>query len=175
MLRIPAIAVPIALVCLSGCQSVGALPSNRIGQATLRHANGLPAGTAQLLAGGTDVTLTVAVAGLSEGAHGIHLHTTGKCDGPDFTTAGGHLNPGGHQHGSENPAGKHLGDLPNIAVGNSGAGTVTVTLGQRDDVVAALFDADGTAIVVHAGPDDYRTDPAGNSGGRVACGVFTRG
>lgn len=173
MNRTFAFAVPL-LAALAGCQSVGSIPTERIGQATLRQANGLPAGTAQLLASGSDVTLTVAVAGLAAGTRGIHLHTVGKCDGPDFTTAGGHLNPAGHQHGSDNPAGKHLGDLPNIVTGSSGTGTFTVTLGARDAVSASLFDADGTAIVVHAGPDDYRTDPSGNSGSRIACGVFSR-
>ena len=173
MNRTLAFAAPL-LAALAGCQSVGSIPTERIGQATLRQGNGLPAGTAQLLASGTDVTLTVAVAGLPAGTHGIHLHTAGKCDGPDFTTAGGHLNPAGHQHGSDNPAGKHLGDLPNIVTGAAGTGTITVTLGARDAVLASLFDADGTAIVVHAGPDDYRTDPSGNSGSRIACGVFSR-
>lgn len=173
MNRAIAVAIPF-FATLAGCQSVGSIPTERIGQATLRQANGLPAGTAQLLAGGTDVTLTVAVAGLAAGTRGIHLHTVGKCDAPDFTTAGGHLNPAGHQHGSDNPAGKHLGDLPNIVTGASGTGTFTVTLGSRDDVLSAMFDADGTAIVIHAGADDYRTDPSGNSGSRIACGVFSR-
>lgn len=162
------------LAAMAGCQSVGSIPTQRIGQATLRQANGLPAGTAQLLGSGAEVTLTVAVAGLAAGARGIHLHTTGKCDAPDFTTAGGHLNPSGRQHGSDNPAGKHFGDLPNIVTDSSGTGTFTVTLGQKEEVLATLFDADGTAIVIHAGPDDYRTDPSGNSGSRIACGIFSR-
>lgn len=173
MNRTVAFALPL-LAAVAGCQSVGSIPTERIGQATLRQANGLPAGTAQLFSSGSDVTLTVAVAGLSEGTRGIHLHTTGKCDAPDFTTAGGHLNPASRQHGIDNPAGKHLGDLPNIVTGTSGTGTFTANLGARDTVFAALFDADGTAIVVHAGPDDYRTDPAGNSGSRIACGVISR-
>ena len=113
--------------------------------------------------------------GLSPGAHGVHLHTTGSCTAPDFASAGAHLNPGGHQHGTSNPAGPHLGDLPNITVGSAGTGTVSATLsGTREDVLARLFDADGTAVVVHANADDYRTDPSGNSGGRIACGVLTR-
>lgn len=160
---------------LAGCQTVDEIPSERLGQATLRLANGLPAGTAQLFGNGREVTLSVAAAGLSAGVHGAHLHTTGQCDAPEFTTAGGHLNPTNRQHGHENPAGAHLGDLPNLTIGEAGAGTVSVKLnGTRDEVLAALFDADGTAIVIHAGPDDYRTDPAGNSGARIACGVLTR-
>jgi Cu-Zn family superoxide dismutase len=103
------------------------------------------------------------------------LHVTGSCDGPDFTSAGAHLNPGNRQHGSENPAGTHLGDLPNAIIGSSGAGTVSAILpGTREEVLARIFDGDGTAIVVHAAPDDYRTDPSGNSGSRIACGVLTR-
>jgi Cu-Zn family superoxide dismutase len=162
-------------MALSGCQTVNKLPVQRLAQATLRQANGLPAGTAQLLVNGSDVTLSVALVGVAAGTHGLHLHAAGKCDAPDFTSAGSHLNPAGHQHGTENPAGSHLGDLPNVTTAAAGAGTVSTTLrGNRDEILAALFDSDGTAIVVHAGPDDYKTDPSGNSGTRIACGVLTR-
>ena len=160
---------------LSGCESIQQLPTERLGSATLRFANGLPAGTAQLYGNGSEVSLSVALAGLDAGTRGIHLHTTGSCDAPGFTSAGGHLNPQGHQHGTENPQGAHLGDLPNVTIGAGGGGTVSATLrGARADVLGSIFDADGTAIVVHAGPDDYRTDPSGNSGDRIACGVFAR-
>jgi Cu-Zn family superoxide dismutase len=160
---------------LAGCESIQQLPTERLGSATLRFANGLPAGTAQLYGNGSEVSLSVALAGFDPGTRGIHLHTTGKCEAPAFTSAGGHLNPTGHQHGTENPQGAHFGDLPNVTIGATGGGTVSATLrGTRTDVLAALFDADGTAIVVHAGPDDYRTDPSGNSGDRIACGVFSR-
>jgi Cu-Zn family superoxide dismutase len=166
--------LPLALV-LPGCAVVDELPSQRLAQATLRQASGVPAGTAQLITNGAEVSLSVAVVGLTPGTHGAHLHTTGRCDGPDFATAGPHLNPGNRQHGSQNPAGAHLGDLPNVTTGAAGAGTVSATLrGTREEVLAQLFDADGTAIVVHADADDYRTDPSGNSGGRIACGVLTR-
>ena len=111
---------------------------------------------------------------MSQGTHGLHLHMVGRCDPPGFETAGGHLNPGMRQHGTENPAGAHFGDLPNLIVGGAGAATVTAALqGTRAEVLAQIFDADGTAVVVHAGPDDYRTDPSGNSGSRIACGVLT--
>lgn len=170
-------AVPFAALglALSGCESIQQLPTERLGSATLRFANGLPAGTAQLYGNGSEVSLSVALAGFDAGTRGIHLHTTGKCEAPGFTSAGGHLNPQGHQHGTENPQGAHLGDLPNVTVGASGGGTVSATLrGTRADALASIFDSDGTAIVVHAGPDDYRTDPSGNSGDRIACGVFAR-
>jgi Cu-Zn family superoxide dismutase len=174
MKRALAVGLPLALV-LGGCQTVDEAPSDRIGQATLRLANGLPAGTAQLIASGSQVNISVALTGLSAGVHGAHLHTVGACDAPEFTSAGPHLNPGQRQHGHENPAGAHLGDLPNATIGANGSGTLNATLeGTRDQVLAQLFDADGTAIVVHATADDYRTDPSGNSGGRIACGVLTR-
>lgn len=163
------------LLALAGCETLDELPTDRLGQATIRLANGLPGGTAQLLASGSQVNISIAVAGMTAGTHGIHLHMVGKCDAPEFTTAGGHLNPGMRQHGTENPAGSHLGDLPNLIVGASGTGTVSATLpGTREEVLAQLFDADGTAVVVHASPDDYKTDPSGNSGTRIACGALTR-
>jgi len=164
------------MVALAGCQSVvDEQPSERLGQATLRLANGLPGGTAQLLTSGPQVNIAIALVGISTGTHGVHLHMVGSCDAPDFASAGGHLNPGGHQHGTENPAGSHMGDLPNAVIGGSGAGAVSATLsGTRDEVLARIFDADGTAVVVHADADDYRTDPSGNSGSRIACGVLTR-
>ena len=160
---------------VSGCQTVDEAPAQRLGQATLRLANGLPAGTAQLLASGARVDIAVALVGISPGPHGVHLHTVGSCEAPDFASAGGHLNPANRQHGTSNPAGAHLGDLPNATVGGNGMGAVSATLpGPTETVLAHLFDADGTAIVVHANADDYRTDPSGNSGGRIACGVLTR-
>jgi superoxide dismutase, Cu-Zn family len=166
--------LPLA-VAVSGCAVVDELPNQRLAQATLRQASGLPAGTAQLISNGAQVSVSVATVGLTPGTHGVHLHTTGSCDAPEFTSAGPHLNPTNRQHGHENPAGAHLGDLPNVTVGAGGAGTVSATLrGTREEILASLFDAGGTAIVVHATADDYRTDPSGNSGARIACGVLTR-
>lgn len=164
-----------AVATLAACSTVGEVPTARIATATLKSANGLPVGTAQFLAAGDSVTVNVALAGLGRGTHGMHLHAIGQCTGPDFASAGPHLNPGGHQHGTANPAGSHLGDLPNIVLNQAGAGTVVATLkGTRSEIEQALFDADGSAIVIHADPDDYRTDPSGNSGKRVACGVIQR-
>jgi Cu-Zn family superoxide dismutase len=161
-------------VLLAGCQTVGEVPTERVGSATLKFASGLPAGTAQFYGNATQVSVALALTGFTPGVHGMHLHMVGKCEGPDFTSAGGHLNPGGHQHGTENPQGSHLGDLPNVTIDSSGSGVLNAAVvGSREDVLAALFDGDGTAIVVHAGPDDYKTDPSGNSGGRQACGVVT--
>ena len=110
---------------------------------------------------------------LPPGTHGAHVHTTGRCDGPDFTTAGGHWNPTGMKHGTQNPMGPHAGDLPNLIVGADGRGSVAITL--PSGTMAGLMDADGAAFVIHAGADDLKTDPSGNSGGRIACGVFEAG
>jgi len=164
----------IVLLAVTGCKTVDEQPTQRLGQATLRLADGRPGGTAQVLASGGEVNISITVAGIASGVHGVHLHAVGSCDAAGFVSAGAHLNPAARQHGAENPAGPHLGDLPNVTVGNSGRGTVSATLpGSRDEMLARLFDADGTAIVVHAGADDYRTDPSGSSGDRVACGVLT--
>jgi Cu-Zn family superoxide dismutase len=112
---------------------------------------------------------------MAPGAYGVHLHAVGRCDPPGFTSAGPHCNPTGHQHGKDNPQGMHKGDLPNLLVGTDGRGTFEYTvpgatlLGRG---AGALLDADGAAIVVHAQADDYRTDPSGNSGARIACGTL---
>lgn len=168
---------PLACCAILGaCTSLGTLPTAKLGSAALRQANGTPAGTALVTAAGDKVTVSLAVAGLPEGTRGAHLHAVGRCDAPDFASAGGHLNPAARQHGIHNPAGSHFGDLPNLTIDRSGTGTLSVELpGSRAEVEAALFDGDGTAIVVHGGPDDYKTDPSGNSGPRIACGVLTRG
>lgn len=118
--------------------------------------------------------VTLSATGLTPGIHGVHIHTVGTCTAPDFASAGGHWNPTAKHHGMENPGGAHMGDLPNITIGADGTGTLTFTvpgasLSGGDN---PLLDADGAAIVVHAGPDDMKTDPSGNSGGRVACGVI---
>ena len=120
--------------------------------------------------GSTHVAATVE--GLAAGTYAIHLHSVGRCDAPDFKSAGPHFNPGMKQHGRDNPMGAHLGDLPNIAVGADGKGTLDadVTGLMLTGGPAPLFDADGAAVVLHAGADDYRTDPSGNSGDRIACG-----
>ena len=139
--------------------------------AVLRDAGGREVGQATLLQAGSNSRLTVTVSGMGAGQHGIHIHTVGRCDPPDFVSAGPHWNPTGRQHGKDNPAGMHKGDLPNLQVGTGGSGRMTEVL--PDIPLGTLLDVDGSAIVVHAAPDDYRTDPSGNSGGRVACGVLT--
>lgn len=164
-----------AAAALASCSTVGDLPGERLGEARLTFANGVPAGTAQLLSNGNTISLAVLATGLEPGEHGFHLHTTGKCETPGFTSAGGHLNPASKEHGSLNPQGKHLGDMPNLVVGASRSASADVDLGADTATLRAqLFDADGTAVVIHAGADDYTSDPAGDAGARMACGVLTQ-
>lgn len=159
---------------LAGCMSFGDVPTDRVGQAMLNYANGAPAGTVQLFESGNRLRVTAAVVGAPEGVHGFHLHQTGTCDRPDFKSAGGHLNPEGKSHGTLDPNGAHLGDLPNLIVAADGTGTIDAMVSSdRDDAVRAIFDADGTAVVLHAGADDYKTDPSGDAGSRIACGVLS--
>lgn len=172
----------IVVVALAASLSLGACATvppqsnaKTLATAALVNTSGQSAGTVEITQSGTTLMFRANVAGQVSGAHGIHLHTTGKCEAPGFTSAGGHLNPTAHQHGSLNPAGPHVGDLPNIIVGPDGNGMIESRLtGAAADILDNLFDADGTAIVLHAGPDDYKTDPSGNSGGRIACGILLR-
>ena len=118
----------------------------------------------------------MSVTGLPAGVHGIHIHTVGMCQGPNFASAGGHFNPLMKKHGKDNPDGMHAGDLPNFNVGANGKGKATMTAAMvtLGDGMNSLFHPGGTALVIHAGPDDYKTDPAGNSGDRIACGVVEK-
>ncbi|MFL6752751.1 MAG: superoxide dismutase family protein [Sphingomicrobium sp.] len=123
------------------------------------------------------VTFRIDATGLPHGVHGIHVHSVGRCDPPDFQTAGPHWNPAGRKHGINNPAGPHAGDLPNVEVAANGALGATVTVPGGSLVAppgtpGALLDADGAALVLHAQADDYVTDPSGNSGARIACAVL---
>lgn len=155
--------------------ATGAALQSVIATAPLAAADGSPLGEASLVADGDRVELRIAGTRLPAGVHGAHLHTTGKCEGPKFESAGAHLNPGNRKHGTENPEGSHLGDLPNLTVAADGTATMTAGLAEmRNAAEATLFDADGTALVIHAKPDDYKTDPSGDSGDRIACGVLTR-
>lgn len=138
--------------------------------AMLQTAEGEPAGSATATSGPEGITLAIAVEGLSPGEHGAHVHMTGSCEAPTFESAGGHWNPADRQHGLEAPNGQHAGDMPNLTVADDGTGSLEYQL--VGGTWEGLMDADGSAFVVHAMADDQVTDPSGNSGDRIACGVF---
>lgn len=143
--------------------------------ARIEDAEGNVVGTAGFTEVAGGLVVSVEGRGLAPGDHGIHLHETGACDPPAFESAGGHINPAGTQHGLSNPQGPHAGDLPGMTVAADGtaayeATTDRVTLYGGD---GALLDADGSAIVIHDAADDQATDPTGNSGDRVACGIVS--
>jgi len=144
---------------------------------TFRNAAGEPVGVATLSDTAGTLRLGLSVGSLSPGPHGLHFHAQGTCTPPDFASAGAHFNPEGRKHGRLNPEGPHLGDLPNLVVGaDSSADTsfmVPSELGGTGP--RSLLQPGGTALVIHAGADDERTDPSGNSGARVACAVIERG
>jgi Cu-Zn family superoxide dismutase len=117
------------------------------------------------------VTFRLDGRGLPLGLHGIHVHAVGRCQGPGFESAGSHWNPNDRRHGFNNPAGPHRGDLHNVTVTSTGVLTESVTLAATR--LAEMADADGSALVLHAAPDDYTTDPSGNSGARIACAVIS--
>lgn len=158
---------------LAACATAPEVKEQRLGTAVLNDSSGAPVGSAQLVSVGSTLRLSVAVTGIAPGPHGFHLHAIGECKVSDFKSAGGHLNPLNKQHGSMNPQGTHLGDLSNLEVGASGTGSASYDLsGDREQVLEWLFDPDGTALVLHAAADDYLSDPAGNAGSRIACGVL---
>ena len=137
-------------------------------QAALMLGDGSRAGSIVLGEGPDGATLVIEAISLPPGIHGLHLHAVGLCSGSAFADAGPHWNPTNAKHGRSNPEGPHLGDLPNLAVGPDGRASAKVA------IPAGAVDADGTALVIHAEPDDGRTDPSGNSGARIACAAFRR-
>jgi superoxide dismutase, Cu-Zn family len=141
----------------------------------LKDAQGNSVGSIVLWDEGSGVALELQLHGLPAGEHAIHFHQVPKCEAPDFKSAGGHFNPDSKKHGFDNPDGHHAGDMKNFTVDAGGEAKV-----KLEDADATLKDgphsllSNGAAIVIHAKADDYKTDPSGNSGDRIACGVITK-
>lgn len=182
-----------ALPALAGCavqRSAPAAPGEHArtvreagaprGEAVIRDAGGRAMGAARILENTAgELVIAVEARDLTPGLHGVHVHAIGACDpaaDPAFSSAGGHLDPGGREHGSLNPRGPHGGDLPNLVVSEAGVGRLTALLDRL--TVSDIFDSDGAAVVIHQREDDLRTDSGplgpGNSGARLACGVLER-
>ena len=142
--------------------------------ATLKNAEGKDVGSVNLTQTPHGVLINLSVKGLAAGEHAFHVHAVGKCE-PPFTSAGGHFNPTNKKHGMLAAEGYHAGDMPNLHVPQSGDLTVEVvnaSITLEKGKPNSVFDADGSAIVIHAGSDDYKTDPTGEAGGRIACGII---
>lgn len=166
-----------ALIATLGVTPVAAADAPASVRIELKNSAGASVGTATLTEAATGVLARIEVKGLPPGWHGLHFHETGDCSKADFTSAGGHVHAQATKvHGLLNPDLNEAGDLPNLYVAKDGTGTVEllstfVSLnggGGRQ----ALADKDGSALVIHANPDDYRTQPIGGAGARIACGVI---
>ena len=173
--------LPVAttLMALSACAPGAAIPSNNdvsptsVGTAQLKSPQGAHLGTFELEVDGNQLTGNLTVDMEPGEVHAWHLHSVGRCDAPEFTSAGGHLNPEGKSHGKLSPYGKHLGDLPNMIIGSDGRGELSVVISENAPIaLSQIFDADGAAVMLHQSADDYRSDPAGAAGRRIACGVL---
>jgi Cu-Zn family superoxide dismutase len=142
-------------------------------KASLQDAKGQPVGEATFEQTPHGVLIKGAFSNLPPGSHAIHIHEAGKCEGPEFKTAGGHFNPNKKAHGMMAAGGKHEGDLPNLFVGQDGKVQFEI-FAHQGLTVKSLQDADGSSVVVHAKADDHKTDPAGDAGGRIACGIISK-
>ncbi len=164
-----------AMLFAAGCTAV-LRPGVTTASAELKNARGQVVGTATLAQVPDGVRIVLTVSGVPPGDKAVHIHEAGRCDPPAFTSAGDHFNPGRTAHGLQNPSGPHAGDLANLRVEADGMGRLEtfnerVTLGAGRN---SLLDEDGSTLVIHSAPDDHRTDPTGNSGSRLACGVIVK-
>lgn len=171
MVRLSLLLIP-ALLFAASAQARPA----QTARADIINAKGEKIGTATIAPAEQGVNISLNVSQLPPGTHALHIHAVGKCDPPDFKSAGPHFNPDNKKHGSKNPEGPHAGDLQNFDVKADGTAKVSVaapnvTLGEGPN---SLFHPEGTALVIHEKADDYMTDPAGNAGGRIACGVIQK-
>jgi superoxide dismutase, Cu-Zn family len=171
LLRCASLLTAIAILSVPSIIAVEAAETAR---AMLRDAKGEDVGSVSLMQPSAGVLLQLSLKGVPAGEHAFHIHAVGKCEPPGFNSAGGHFNPGDAHHGMMSGPG-HAGDMPNLHVPASGAldlEVVNAAITLEKDKPNSVFHPGGTAIVIHAGKDDYTSDPTGNAGGRIICGVF---
>jgi Cu-Zn family superoxide dismutase len=159
-----------AAALVIGTAAAAQPPRERLVSGALFKADGTQIGAVLARRAGSGIIVDVIGSGLAPGRYGAHVHAVGRCEGPGFESAGPHWNPTARRHGRRNPAGHHLGDLPNLEIGATRVGRIEFTIPRA--TLAGLLDADGASLVIHAAPDDERTDPSGNSGARIACAVL---
>lgn len=154
----------------------GSTIADPIASASLRDTSGTEVGVASFTLADGRGQVGVSVSGLTPGEHGMHIHETGACTPPSFESAGGHFNPASTQHGLLDPEGPHAGDMPNLLVKADGSAdtTLTVSANLLSEGSGSMIGGQNRALVIHADPDDQKTDPSGNSGARIVCGVIER-
>ena len=177
-MKYSSLALTLSLVgALGACAMAPREGAPAAGSATafLLAGDGSARGEARVTEASDGLHVMVSAKGLTPGLHAVHVHGAGSCVAPDFASAGGHWNPTGRQHGKDNPAGMHMGDMPNMIAGADGSGEMEYVIpgASLRGGATPMLDADGAAVVIHAQADDNKTDPAGNAGGRVACGVVS--